>query len=134
MLSNSRSIDATCCIGHQSTLVCISVHLRPHSHIQVLIASVSVSPYHGRLLMFYMQKENAIRLRIKYMYIFLLVIIYRLTFSAYCSLRILFTHPSDNGGDQYYFNYFFLTVIYLIINCMYEFLIIMFLLCIWTNV
>ena len=46
----------------------------------------------------------------------------------------LFTHPSDNGGDQYYINNFFLIVIYLFIYCMYVFLIIMFLLCIWTNV
>ena len=46
----------------------------------------------------------------------------------------LFTHPSDNGGDQYYINIFFLTLIYLIIYCMYVFLIIMFLLCIWTDV
>ena len=39
----------------------------------------------------------------------------------------LFTHPSDNGGDQYYFNIFFFNrdmFIYCI--CMYVFLIIMF--------
>ena len=46
----------------------------------------------------------------------------------------LFTHPPDNGGDQYYINNFFLTLIYLFIYCMYVFLIIMFLLCIWTYV
>ena len=52
-----------------------------------------------------------------------------------CLAPFVFIHsPSDNGGDQYYILIFFLTVIYLFIDGMYVFLIIMFLLCIWTNV
>ena len=34
--------------------------------------------------------------------------------------------PSDNGRNQYKFNPYFLTVIYLFIDCMYVFFIIMF--------
>ena len=46
----------------------------------------------------------------------------------------LYIHPSGNGGDQYSFNNYFVTVKYLCIDCMYVFFIMMFLLCIWTNV
>ena len=38
----------------------------------------------------------------------------------------LYIHPSDNGGDQYYFNHYFLTVIYSFIDCMYVLLILCF--------
>ena len=46
--------------------------------------------------------------------------------TACMTLLYLSIHQSDNGGDQCYFNNYFLNVIYLFFYCMYVFFIIMF--------